>query len=331
METCKTQRASCFTALSFSLLLGAGFAACGQGDDVSETGGGGPPPVEIGRLLLFDDFEYDVDRSATDAEQQFQVRGWTDAKANNSRWGRGNGYLYTRFDAVRNSRVLVMESLPSTAPNPPAFPYRQTDYWVKYGREDAPLDTVPADIWIQFWLYATPESRFHRSKFIYPCRGPYPCTTERFAWLIGWHHECGTDEDPRLAQEGEWFWSVRAPLANNHVVPEWDRDKLYQNLGCLPMQRGQWYQFRFHINTSNAQGVYESWVRTRGSSTWTKLAEWVGGVTPNFVWAIPEAERVGNRVIAMPTTVNEEDSIIYLDDFAMATSESALQPGSLTR
>lgn len=129
--------------------------------------GGGPAPVEIGRLLLFDDFEYDVDRSATDAEQQFRAHGWTDAKAINSHFGRGSGYLYTRFDPIRNSRVLVMESYPSTAYNPPNFPYRQTDYG------------------------------------------------------------CGTEGNWTDGQEGEWFWMVRAPLANNQAMPTWDRDKLY--------------------------------------------------------------------------------------------------------
>lgn len=47
-------------------------------------------------------------------------------------------------------------------------------------------------------------------------------------------------------------------------------------------------------------------------------------MTLNFDWPIPEAERMGNRVVAMPTTVNEEDSLVYLDDFVMATDEASL-------
>ncbi len=119
--------------LSGIALAGVGLVACGQGSESPATGGGSPSSVEAARLVLFDDFEYDVARSATDAEQQFRAHGWVDARANHSSWGRGNGYLYTRVDPIRNSRVLVMESYPSTAYNPPNFPYRQTDYWIKYG------------------------------------------------------------------------------------------------------------------------------------------------------------------------------------------------------
>ncbi|CUQ65421.1 exported protein of unknown function [Candidatus Nitrospira inopinata] len=319
------QRTTFLIALSCIVSFAMGLAACGHGDELPDAADGGtPPPVGTSRLLFFDDFEYDVARSATDAELQFRAHGWTDVKAINSYFGRGNGYLYTRFDPVRNSRVLVMESYPSTAYSPPNFPHRQTDYWVKYGAEDAPLTTVPANVWFQFWTYATPESRFASSKFIYPCRGPYPCTTERFAWLFGWHNVTGPESNPTMAPVGGWFWSFRAPLANNRAEPEWNRDKLYQNLNPTPLLAGRWYQVRIHVDTSGAQGAYELWVRERGVSTWTKVSEWIGGMTPNFEWPIPRAERVGNCVVAMPTTVNEEDSVVYLDDFAMATGEAAL-------
>lgn len=280
--------------------------------------------VSSSQPVFFDDFEYDVARDATDAQVAFRARGWADVKAINSHFRRGSGYLYTRFDPVRHSRVLVLESLPSTAPTPPNFPYRQTDYWVKYGREDAPLTTVPANVWFQFWIYATPESRFDRSKFIYPCRGPYPCTRDCFAWLLGWHTIAGPDDSrPIQAPTGGWFWSFTAPLANNRAVPNYNRNKLYQNLSATPLLAGRWYQVRIHVDTSGAQGAYELWLREAGQP-WLKVAEWIGGVTPDFEWPIPETERVGNRVFAMPTTVNEADSIVYLDDFAMATSEAAL-------
>ncbi|MCP9448242.1 MAG: hypothetical protein NNA22_11830, partial [Nitrospira sp.] len=125
-------------------MAGGGLVACGQGTESPGPGSVTSPAGETARLLLFDDFEYDVARDATNAEVAFRARGWVDVKAINSHFGRGSGYLYTRFDPVRNSRVLVLESMPSTAPEPEAgFPYRQTDYWLKYGAEDAPLTTVP--------------------------------------------------------------------------------------------------------------------------------------------------------------------------------------------
>ncbi|MCP9468691.1 MAG: hypothetical protein NNA31_01690 [Nitrospira sp.] len=320
----RTQRANALVlAVSGVVFVGSGLVACGQDDESSATGSGNSRSGATARLVFFDDFEYDVARSATDAELQFRAHGWTDAKANNSYFDRGAGYLYTRVDLLRNSRVLVMESLPSTAYDPPNFPNRQTDYWLKYGAENAPLTTVPANVWFQFWTYATPESRFDSSKFIYPCRGPYPCTTERFAWLFGWHNVTGTEDNLIEAPAGGRFWLLRAPLATNRAVPEWNQDKLYQNLNPIPLLAGRWYQVRIHVDTSRAQGIYEVWIRERGNP-WIKVSEWIGGVTPSFEWPISTAERVGNRVVAMPTTVNEEDSIVYLDDFAMATGEAAL-------
>ncbi|MCP9465724.1 MAG: hypothetical protein NNA25_13140 [Nitrospira sp.] len=154
-------------------------------------------------------------------------------------------------------------------------------------------------------------------------RGPYPCTRERFAWLFGWHYATGTEDDLIAAPAGGRFWLLRAPLANNRAEREWNRDKLYQNLNPTPLLAGRWYQVRIHVDTSRAQGIYEAWIREQGNP-WIKVSEWIGGVTPDFTWPIPEAERVGNRVVAMPTTVNEEDSVVYLDDLAMATGEAAL-------
>ncbi len=313
-------------ALSCIVSFVMGLAACGQGDGSPTASEGSTPSGEIARLVLFDDFEYDVARSATDAEQQFRAHGWTDVKANNSHFGRGNGYLYTRFDPIRNSRVLVMESYPSTASNPPNFPHRQTDYWIKYGAEDAPLNAVPANVWFQFWTYATPESRWHSQKFIYPCRGLYPCSTGRFLWLMGYnrHNLTGIGDGAIEAPPGGRFLHFVGDHANNFGGNPWNRQKLFQNMNQTPLLPGVWYQIRIHVDTSGSQGIYEAWIRQREATTWTKVSEWIGGVTPNFDWPIPLDMRDGNRVFAMPTTVNEEDSVVYLDDFAMATGEAAL-------
>jgi hypothetical protein len=96
--------------------------------------------------IFRDDFEYDVPRTAKDAEITFRAHGWTDAKANNTHFQRGAGYLYTQYDPILKSRVLVMESLPSQAPIPPGWRYAQTDYWLQYGGEDKPLTTIPANV-----------------------------------------------------------------------------------------------------------------------------------------------------------------------------------------
>lgn len=261
--------------LSGIALAGVGLVACGQGSESPTTSSGSPSSVEAARLVLFDDFEYDVARSATDAEQQFRARGWVDVKANNSHFGRGAGYLYTRFDPIRNSRVLVMESYPSTAASIPSFPYRQTDYWIKYGAEDVPLNTVPANVWFQFWTYATPESRWHSQKFIYPCRGPYPCSTGRFLWLMGYDREnsTGVGDEVIEAPTGGRFILVNADHASYYGGNPWNRTKLFQNLNMTPLLAGRWHQVRIHVDTSGPQGTYEAWIRERGVSTWTKVSE----------------------------------------------------------
>lgn len=282
-----------------------------------------------GGLRFFDDFEYDVSRSVTNAEIQFREHGWSDVKANNSHFRRGSGYLYTRYDSIRGSRVLVMESLPSTARTPEGFRTGQTDYWLKIGGlPESDLTTIPANVWIQFWTYATPESRFPwRQKVLYPCRGPYPCSRrdERtdYEWLVSWGSG-GFENTP--APPGGRYLALHAWNADFRGDPEYptNRQKLSQNINKIPLLAGRWYQVRIHIDISNEQGIYQAWIRQK-DQPWTKVAEWIGGVTENFFWPIPESERVGFRVLAMPTTVDgPDDSTTYIDDFVIATSEEAL-------
>lgn len=279
--------------------------------------------------VFYDDFEYDVARSAKNAEVAFRAHGWSDVKANNSYFRRGAGYLYTKLDPVRNSRVLVMESLPSTVPTPPGFRAGQTDYWLKFGSGEAPLTTIPANVWFQFWTYATPESRFAwRDKTLYPCRGPYPCSRRDgrtdYVWLFMWG---SGGYETVAAPPGGRFLALHATHADFRGDPEYptNKEKLFQNLKRIPLLAGRWYQVRIHIDISKEQGVYEVWIRQK-DQPWEKVAEWIGGVTKNFSWPIPANERVGFRVLAMPTTVNGPgDSTTYMDDFTIATSEVVLE------
>src|SRR5690606_24146202 len=65
--------------------------------DLSVEGGSSVPsqPTNPGRTLFFDDFEYDVSRSLTNATSQFRANGWSHVKAENSAESAGSGYLYT--------------------------------------------------------------------------------------------------------------------------------------------------------------------------------------------------------------------------------------------
>ncbi|HEY0687072.1 MAG TPA: hypothetical protein VGD45_32310 [Steroidobacter sp.] len=286
--------------------------------------GGSSVPTTPGSTLFFDNFDYEASRSGG-VSSVFPAHGWTHVKAENSNEASGNGWIYTRADSTLGSRVLVLESIPgSTAME--GMPYSQTDYYLQLGREGSTTQTLPANVWIQFWTYATPESRFStRDKTLYPCSGIYPCNWgPNLGWLFMWgsggFNTSGDGSSRR-------FLAVEAQNADFRGDTEYpaNKAKLKQNLVSTPLAGGQWYQVRLHFDTSGAQGTYEAWVRQRGQSTWTKYSDWRGGQTANFYWPIPTDQRRGHTMFRAPTTVNGfGSSTVYIDDFAIASSQSAL-------
>ena len=129
---------------------------------------------------------------------------------------------------------------------------------------------------------------------------------------------------------GELFFTNFPPGADDQLAEDYNQWKLGGNL--VDGRNGviipnQWYLIKMHVDTSGnsslaspGQGVSEMWIRPLGSD-WRKTAEWRGGVTPNFVWPISDN---GNKSIRIPTTVAGGDEWMYLDDFAIATSETDL-------
>lgn len=271
------------------------------------------PPLSA---LFSDRFEYDIGRSGN--ADLFKPR-YSHVKAENSSTNRGgSGYIYTRFDQALGSRVLVLESRPTMRPPPGDFPYSQTDYYLQLGNESGSGTAIPANVWFQFWTYAAPESRFStRDKTIYPCRGSYPChPTWLFMWGSGGYEGV-------TAPAGGRFLALEATGADRDTrVNDGDERKLFQNASRTPLLAGRWYQVRLHIDISQAQGVYEAWIKEPGQTSFTKLADWRGGVTPNFSW--PVADRRGYNIVRIPTTVNASDSTIYIDDFVIGRSEAEL-------
>ena len=289
--------------------------------DLSVEGGTSVPsqPTNPGRSLFFDDFEYSVSRTSSTAGSTFVQNGWAFAKAENTSENSGAGFLYTQSDSTRGSRVLVMESVPSMYPPPGDFPYTQTDYYLQYGREGG--SSVPTNLWIQFWTYATPESRFAtRDKTIYPCRGYYPCHP---TWLFMWGR--GGFEGVS-APDGARYLAVEAQDADRDTrVNDGNEAKLFQNVSRTPLLAGRWYQVRLHFDISGSQGVYEAWIKERGQTSFTKVADWRGGVTPNFSWPLSSTDRTPFTMLRSPTTVNGPGSSkVYIDDFALATSSADL-------
>jgi PKD repeat protein len=294
-------------------------------------------------VTFFDDFEYTIDRDnssdPTGIDNAFVNQGgWHRAKAVNIT-GSHNGYLYTvddipgysgPFPGSNSAKVLAMEALPGSMGS-------QTDFYLQYGDGNTP-DTVPADVWFQFWIYSnyydapqdindqlsTYENRF---KFIYPCNSSYPCTEGNLKWLntLGY-----TTAEPFWGNTDnrELFMTTIDPYANyinyHQAAPE-NRFKLGQTDLSENITPNRWTLVKIHYDTSDTSGTFEAWMKPLNGS-WVKVAEWIDGVTSDFSWTIPAGDVGGHRVFRMPTTVDDVDSWIYLDDFAMATLEANL-PG----
>ncbi|MBL8954136.1 MAG: hypothetical protein JNK82_25390 [Myxococcaceae bacterium] len=312
------------TAGGGSATAGGGSATAGGGN---ATAGGGPAP------LFFDDFEYTADRSSSNVTSTFVARGWAHTKAENALNGGGGGYLYTLSSGPcaatpgSGSRALMIESRPTMYPPPMGFPYSQTDFYLQYGAEVGAADTLPPDLWFQFWMRIVDEpgrsSRFHsRNKLVYPTSSnpPYPSTDLRWLFMNGAQ---GFEQGP--ATPGNNFLALEAYEADYTGDAEYptNRRKLFQNRSSQQIVANQWTLVKVHVDTSGAQGRYEAWLRPQGAG-WTKISEWFGGVTPQFTWPLTPAQRVGHRSMRLPTTVNSLDNWVCLDDFTLATSEAAL-------
>lgn len=295
-------------------------------------------------LLFFDDFEYAVNRDSLNAISIFQQEGgwaWAKTRQDANYLGRGNGYLYTTstvpgyngpLPGQNSSRVLSMEALPATYGG-------QTDFYLQYGSAENPANEnlIPADVWFQFWLYTNHYGSqltqvTNRDKFIYPCNASYPCpgTGEYHKWLFSLNSLSGNplNQEPygNPSAGGEAFLFLRPPGANYSLAPSWDADKLGQFRTDEYLVPNRWNLVKLHFDTSSvASGKWEAWIKPLGGE-FTKVVEWIGGVTPNFTWTPSPG---GHRVFRMPTTIGNAttggpDEYFYMDDFAMANSESSL-------
>lgn len=291
--------------------------------------------------MLFDNFEYDIGRDDAGAVQAFIARGYAAAKTQQGSDRNVGGYLYTttRIPGYSGAfpgggtRVLAMEALPSTTPAPPGFPYGQTDFYLQIGREESPPGAIPAQLWIQYWVYANDvpgqASRFHdRNKFFYPTAAeapapPYPSTNLR--WLLANGSRGFQPEgDPRLPQnqylalqafEADWLDDVEYPT---------NRTKLFQNLSGKQVTPNAWFLVKMRIDVSGPQGEWHAWVRRADEAQFTKVAEWVGVPGTRFTWPLTAEQRRGHRMMRIPTTVNSLDNWLYFDDLCISSSESDL-------
>lgn len=294
-----------------------------------------------GSLLFFDDFEYVVGRDGdTNAVETFMAEGgWSGAKTQQDTDRNPNGYLYT-VDAIPEldgpfpggpGRVLAIESAAATFGG-------QTDFYLQYGGEDGPADTIPANVWFQFWVnvaHTTSQPSGHTGgKLLYVCNGPYPCNTH--SWLVVQSPSSRTPhwETPfGEITNGDFFINNIANGAAATFDTTTDPDnywKMGQTDTSEHVATNRWTLVKIHFDTSTESGVFEMWMRPFGGA-WVKTAEWIDGVTPGFIWRMSPEHVRGHRVLRMPTTMGEfvpgrenRDTWIYMDDFAIATSDAAL-------
>lgn len=310
-----------------------------------------------GALIFFDAFEYEVPRDVREPRPAFLTQGkWTAVKSINS-VGRGAGYLYTvdripgysgKFPGRDSKRVLAMEGRPGTFQT-------QTDFYLKLGDARGPADQIPGNVWFQFWIYLNyyddPEDKEDQlsgitgGKWLYPSPDGFYPTHPRWLLTIAhstqiWsnhrerpqHYEAPAYHEFLFENQGLGGGKPPVPFANIHTAPEWDRFKLGPNHLDARIVANRWFLVKLHFDTSTTSGRYEAWLQPLGGKM-VKMAEYIDGVTPNFSWKIPPDQVGGHKTVCMPTTLgsfvperakNNKDCWIYLDDFAMASSEDAL-------
>ena len=302
----------------------------------------------LAEIRLRDNFEYVVNREQTGKSAIFSANGgWDFVKSNPENPG-ACGYIYTSssipgyngpFPGAGSGRVLAMEFLPLSLNCLVGDNWWQTDVYLAKGGQGAPQNTIPANLWVQYWIYindyGTQQTRWAQvrggTKWLYPCvDGIYPCTGTNVSWLYNlrpgtlnpWYQELpagGADTFPFVRGSGAHY---------SPGDPEPGPDKLSPNVtqdtGKLLANR--WTLVRIHLDISGAQGSYREWHKTIGGN-FVQVANWVGGVTPNFTWplaGINPARLQGQKSMKVGTTWQNSNGWVYLDDFVMATSEADL-------
>lgn len=216
-----------------------------------------------------------------------------------------------------------------------------TDFYLQYGDGEGTTfnsETIPGNVWFQFWVYLNHSSTElsqldSRNKFIYACNGTYPCSTHKWMVSIGSHSHDPFWTNLGSPSNGDAFLQTPvnfevAEVINTNVA-DWDKHKLGQtNIGEY-MAANRWTLVKIHADTSTQSGRIEAWMRSVGGS-WVKVTEWIDGVTPGFTWRINPAHVGGHRVIRIPPVFGPShldypvSTWMYMDDFAIARSESGL-------
>lgn len=296
-----------------------------------------PPPggaARTGYEWFFDDFDYVVNRddpgSLTD--NPFTTRPgapWDACKSLQFGETGAKGYLYTTteiegFPGIAPSvsgsgRVLCAEFLGASL--------GQTDCYLQIGSESGGVNFLPADIWIQFWVYfqnyGSQAGDANDMKFLYPSQTVYPRPANEM-WLSVFKSNCLVPYSASAPPGSNGFFIVEHPeLANWTGAPSWDAFKLSHTDANppTPITENGWRLVRMHYDMSGVTvpgGIAEGWVRDYGSATFLKYMEWIHGAIvagSQFNWPLPNND--GAKMLRLFTTT-EGDFFLYMSDFAIA-------------
>jgi len=343
----------------------AGDVDAGSVADVDGGGGGGAGDADAGLVtagtvppgvLFFDGFDYAVARDATGkfaADGPFVAHGWSggkDAVLNGSGAG---GWLYTSatvvgsneaLPGVDSTHALVVECGAGTFASVIEGVWRQTDFYLQFGNPaEGSLDTIPADVWIQQWMFIAdagnqrslfpPTQRL--GKWFYPTRNGYPSTD--LEWLFSLSGVVvdsevvvgGASQEVHIDSTSVGV-QIKVTDTDNDIYTD-ERPDGTTTLGSSgtdpdrlqPITAGQWFLLRVHVDHTTAPGLFETWIQPRGGD-WIKI---VDSASTAVDWEPTSAD--GHRGMRFPTTMSNwyqepelqtthGDWWIYIDDFAMA-------------
>ncbi|HWB75551.1 MAG TPA: hypothetical protein VG755_11370 [Nannocystaceae bacterium] len=334
--------------------------AASSSDGGSDTGGTAHVPDGV---LFFDGFDYDVARDMSDKfvpGSAFVEHGWS--------WGKdavldeegAGGWLWTStsipgyegaLPGVDSTHVLCVESGAGTYAGVIEGAWRQTDFYLQYGDvEQGPLDTIPADVWFQHWLYVAdteeqpslfpPTNRL--GKWIYPTRSGYP--SQNLEWLFSLSgimidsetYELGSSAMIDIGTKSLGF-DFALTDTDNSVYTDGRPDGAHALGHCgddpdylSTIDTNRWWLVRMHVDHTTAPAAAQVWIRPYGGE-WIKL---VDSLTSPVVEWTPVNTTEGHRGLRFPTTMSNwyqvpemqtthGDWWIYVDDFAIAAGEHA--------
>lgn len=171
----------------------------------------------------------------------------------------------------------------------------QGDYYLDWG---GVAGCLPGDIWMQFWYLQESApwnlQSHHNGKLIYACRGPYGCAAIDYDWMIGrtFAHGEPFGTDPGTPWPDKFLSFRHSGVIDGNPIMQYPKggSDIWSYIGQSSLAKtlgpGGWRCVRLHMNTSEAAqlGGYstlEAWIRSYGEPSFTKIAGWVNGQSPD--------------------------------------------------